>query len=226
MVYAYIRVSTSKQNPSRQIENILRESPDAIIIKESFTGRSLNRPEFNKLMNTVKSGDVIWFDEISRMSRNSEEGIKVYEDLYGRGIELCFIKEPHLNTSTYTCALKNAVSLTGTNVDFILEGVNQYLMELAKEQIRLGFQCAEKEVELLRIRTKEGLRQAKANGSLLGRKEGTVIETQKAKRAKELIKKHSKSFGGSLGVDELLKLCECSRNSYFKYKKEILANSV
>lgn len=226
MVYSYIRVSSSRQNPERQIQNIIREVPHSIIIKESFTGRSLNRPEWNKLMKTIKSGDVIWFDEISRMSRNVEEGIQVYQELYNMGVELCFIKEPHLNTSTYKTALENSIALTGTNVDYILKGINKYLMSLATEQIRLGFKCAETEVELLRIRTKEGLRQAKLKGIHLGRKQGDSIETIKSKKSKELILKHSKAFGGSLSVDEILKLCGISRNTYFRYRNQLLSKQV
>lgn len=43
--------------------------------------------------------------------------------------------------------------MTGTNVDYILEGVNEYLMALAKEQIRLAFEQSEKEAEDLHQRT-------------------------------------------------------------------------
>ena len=40
------------------------------------------------------------------MSRNAEEGFRVYEELFNKGIELIFIKEPHINTSTYKEAIK------------------------------------------------------------------------------------------------------------------------
>ena len=43
--------------------------------------------------------------------------------------------------------------MTGTNVDYILEGVNEYLMALAKEQIKLAFEQSEKETEDLHQRT-------------------------------------------------------------------------
>ncbi len=46
---------------------------------------------------------------------------------------------------TYKAALHNGIPLTGTNVDYILEGVNKYLMSLAKEQIRLAFLQSQKE---------------------------------------------------------------------------------
>ena len=78
-----------------------------------------------------------------------------------------FLKEPHINTGTYKKALQNNVSLTGTNVDYILEGVNKYFMALAKEQIKLAFDQAEKEVEDLHQRTREGIETARLNGCLL-----------------------------------------------------------
>lgn len=223
MIWTYARVSTPTQRLDRQIENLLRAFPNATVIKEAYTGRSIHRPEWMRLMKMVKRGDTIVFDEVSRMSRNADEGIATYEELYNQGVELVFLKEPHINTETYRSALSNAIGKTGTNVDFIIEGINNFLMALAREQIRLAFEQAEKEVEFLRSRTKEGLRTARANGQMLGRKEGSTIETKKAKEAKQIILKHSKTFGGSLKDEEVMKLCGVSRGSYFKYKKELCA---
>ena len=71
------------------------------------------------------------------MSRNAEEGFQLYEELFNLGIDLVFLKEQHINTDTYKKALENNVQLTGTNVGFILEGINKYLLSLAKEQIKI-----------------------------------------------------------------------------------------
>ena len=92
-----------------------------------------------------------------------------------------------------------------------------------KEQIKIAFNQAEKEVEFLRRRTVEGLRQARANGIRLGNEQGTTFETKKGKQAKDIIVKHSKSFGGSLDDVDVIKLCGCSRNSYYKYKRELIS---
>lgn len=221
MVYGYCRISTSRQKIDRQVENILRAYPDAVIIKEAYSGRRMDRPEWTKIYKKFQPEDVIVFDEVSRMSRNADEGAEVYQELFERGIELRFLKEPHIDTATYRKALANLISMTGTNVDFILEGINKYLMALAKEQIRLAFMQAEKEVEFLRKRTSEGLRQAKANGSQIGNKAGSTFVTKKSKAAKEIISRHSKAFGGSLDDTEVMRLCGCSRNTYYKYKKEL-----
>ena len=63
--------------------------------------------------------------------------------------------------------------MSGTNVDFTLEGVNKYLMSLAKEQIRLAFEQSEKEVQDLHQRTKEGIETARLNGKQIGQKQGS-----------------------------------------------------
>ena len=146
MRYGYCRISRPKQSIERQIRNIKAAYPDAVIIQEVFTRTRMDRKEWMKLVRQIKEGDTIIFDSVSRMSGNAEEGFAAYEDLYNKGVNLVFLKEPHINTDTYKKALENNIALTGSSVDLILEGVNRYLMELAKEQIRLAFVQSEKEV--------------------------------------------------------------------------------
>ena len=88
--------------------------------------------------------------------------------------------------------------MTNTNIDFILEGINKYLLALAKEQIRLAFEQAEKEVEDLHQRTKEGIETAKLAGKQIGKSKGDTWETKKSKEVKQIILKHSKDFNGTL----------------------------
>lgn len=223
-VYGYCRISTRQQSITRQIRNIKAAFENAIIVTEVYTGTKQDRPEWNKLYKKAKTGDTIVFDSVSRMSRNAEEGYNLYEELYNKGIELIFLKEPHINTATYKKALENNVTMTGTNVDFILEGVNKYLMTLAKEQIRLAFEQSEKEVQDLHQRTKEGIETARLNGKQIGQPQGAKLTTKKSIATKEIIKKHSKDFNGTLSDGDCMKLAGCSRNSFYKYKKEIKEN--
>lgn len=220
-VYGYARISTRKQSLERQVRNIKSVYPSAVIVEETYTGTSIDRKEWNKLLRRVDSGDVIVFDSVSRMSRNAQEGFDIYEELYGRGVELVFLKEPHINTETYKNALENNIKMTGTNVDFILEGINKYLFALAKEQIRLAFEQAEKEVKDLQQRTREGIETARLNGKQIGTPLGAKLTTKKSITAKELIQKHSKDFSGTLSDAEVIKLAGISRNSYYKYKREL-----
>ena len=105
--------------------------------KIDYTGTSIFRPEWRKIYRILKAGDTVVFDSVSRMSRNAEEGFALYEDLYHKGIRLVFLKEHHIDTETYKKALSGSIAMTGTNVDFILKGINEYLMALAKEKIRI-----------------------------------------------------------------------------------------
>lgn len=220
-IYGYCRISTKQQSIDRQIRNIKAEYNNAIIITEVYTGTKQDRPEWNKLYKKVKSGDTIIFDSVSRMSRNENEGYNLYEELYSKGIELVFLKEPHINTSTYKKALESNIAMTGTNVDYILEGVNKYLMALAKEQIKLAFEQSEKEVQDLHQRTKEGIETARLNGKQIGQKKGVKLTTKKSVDAKKQIIKHSKDFNGSLSDVECMKLIGLARNTYYKYKREL-----
>jgi DNA invertase Pin-like site-specific DNA recombinase len=221
MRYGYARISTKKQSIERQIRNIKKEYADAVIVEERYTGTTADRPEWNKLYKKVKTGDTIVFDSVSRMSRNATEGFKLYEELYKKGIDLVFIKEPHINTETYKKALKSNIQMTGTNVDYILQGVNKYLMELAKEQIRLAFEQAEKEVDDLHQRTREGIETARLNGKQIGQKRGATLNIKKKEPMKKEIRKKSKSFDGAMSDADLIKVLGIARNTYYKYKKEI-----
>lgn len=222
-VYGYCRISTKKQNIERQERNIKEEYPGAIIIKEEYTGTKIDgRKEFNKLLKNVKKNDTIVFDSVSRFSRNAEEGFQLYKELFNKGVELIFLKEPHINTTTYKKAISNNIKMTGTAVDSILKGINEYLMTLAEEQIKLAFMQSEKEVKDLRQRTKEGLLTAKLNGKQVGNVKGTKLTTKKSLKAKEEIKKYSKDFNGYLNDVEVIKLIGISRNSYYKYKRELI----
>lgn len=221
-IYGYARISSNRQNIERQVRNILKDYPDAIVIQEVFTGTKFQeRKKLQKLIATVKSGDTIVFDSVSRMSRNAEDGIKLYEELMDKGIELVFLKEAYINTATYKNSIKDKIEMTGTDEDILFNAINEYMRRLARKQIVIAFEQAEKEVMDLRQRTREGLVTAKLNGKQIGQIKGTKLTTKKSIEAKEGIKKYSKDFGGTLSDPEVIKLLGISRPSYYKYKREL-----
>ena len=125
-VYGYCRISTKKQSIERQITNIKAYNENAQIVKEEYSGTKIEgRKEFIKLLKKVKKGDTIIFDSVSRMSRNSEEGIELYMDLFDKGVNLIFLKEMHINTDTYRKQIEQTNLPTTDNniVNLILEGV-------------------------------------------------------------------------------------------------------
>ena len=222
MIYGNCRVSTQSQNIERQVRNILAVFPDAEIIREVYTGTTFQgRDKLEKLLKKVRRDDTIVYDSVSRMSRSAEEGFAYYHVLFNKGVHLVFLKEPHINTNTYRKALAAKVELTGDKDDFILQGVNQYLMELAKEQIHIAFEQSQKEVDDLRQRTREGMETAKMNGKQIGQKAGAKLHVKKADAAKKAIQRYSKDFGGSLPDKDVMKLAGISPNTFYKYKAEL-----
>lgn len=220
-VYLYCRISRKTQNIERQVRNLTAIYPQGVVIKEAYTGTKLDRPEWNKLYKKAKAGDTIAFDSVSRMSRNAEEGFKAYEELYNRGVKLVFLNEPMINTDTFKHAIKNTVPKTGTEVDLILDGVNKFLMELARQQIKLAFEQSQKEVDDLHTRVAQGMETARLNGKQIGGKTGSKYKVKKSELAKEQIRKYSKDFDGNLNDADVIKLTGISRKTYYKYKGEM-----
>ena len=221
-VYGYCRISTAKQSIERQERNIREYDSTAIILKEQYTGTEDDRPVFTKLMNKVREGDTIIFDSVSRMSRTADGGFQMYKVLFNMGVNLVFLKEPHINTSTYRTAISNSIELTGNQIaDVYIQATNTVLLMLAEEQIRLAFIQSQKEVQDLRDRTREGIITAKLNGKQVGRKTGAKIVTRKCKECKMKIVQYSKKFNGNLGDADVIKLLSISRNSYYKYCREL-----
>ena len=221
-IYGYARISRKEQNIDRQLRNIRAAYPDAIMVQEAYTGTRVDgRVQFEKLLKTVKAGDTIVFDSVSRMSRNAAEGYALYEQLYTQGVELVFLKERHIDTATYKNALTNGVPMTGTTVDYILEGINKYLLAMAREQIALAFEQAQKEVDDLHQRTREGIETARLNGKQIGQQQGRKLNVKKAAAAKATIRKYSRDFDGTLADAEVMQLAGIARGTYYKYKREM-----
>ncbi len=230
MEYGVGRISTRKQNIERQVRNILAKYPNARIIRETYTGTKLEgRKEFENLLKIIKKGDTLIFDSVSRMSRNSEEGCNLYEDLFNKGINLIFLKEGYINTEVYRKALDNQINIvlnTGNKatdelMQTIISALNKYTLALAKDQIKKAFDQAEKEVKDLHTRTSEGILTARLDGKQIGLTKGTKLTTKKEKETKPLIIKYSKDFDGTLSDIECIKLIGISRNSYYLYKREL-----
>ena len=231
-VYGYCRISRKSHNIDRLIRNILAAYPDAVIYKEAFTGTKIQgRKTLDTLLKQVREGDTIVYDSVSRMSRNADEGCQLYEELFNKGVELVFLKENHINTSVYREALAKQINIsvnTGDNatdnlMNTIIEALNKFQMDLAKKQIELAFGQAQKEVEDLHQRTSEGIETARLAGKQIGGVPGKKLTTKKSIEKKVEIQKHCIDFGGTLNDIDCMKLTGLSRNTYYKYKRELKA---
>lgn len=234
MNYGYCRISTPKQSLERQERNILSRTPDAYIVKEVWTGTTFDRPKWSWLSKRLKSGDTITYDSVSRMSRTAEEGFLIYKELYEKGIELVFIKEPHIDTNAYREAMAgiitNQISVstgdeaTDELVNTIIDAVYRFMMKKVESDIKKAFEQAEKEVEDMRRRTSEGIETARRHGKQIGQKPGAKLHTKKETLTKPLILKYSKDFNGHLNDKECMRqIGNISNNTYYKYKRELFS---
>ena len=229
------RISRKTQNIERQIRNIQKIYPNARIIKIICScAKVIGYKEFEKVINEAKQAKSgknykLVFDSASRMSRNSDGGCDLYEDLFKHNVSIEFLKEPHINTEVFKKALDNQIKLQVTTgneatdklINTVIQALNEYTIALAKEQIKKVFDQAQKELEDIHKRTSEGLETAKLNGKRIGQPKGAKLITQKSIKSKDLIVKYCKDFNGELDDKMCIKLTGISRNTYYTYKREL-----
>lgn len=231
------RKSRANQNIERQVRNILNKYPNARIIKITCSGaKVIGYKDFEKVIKEVKENKKnknykLVFDSASRMSRDSEGGCELYEDLFNHNVSIEFLKEPQINTDVFRKTLNNQIELqakTGNEatdklINTVIQALNDYTIALVKEQIKKVFDEAETELKNIHQRTSEGLLTAKLNGKRVGTPKGTKLTTKKSIEAKEIIIKHYKVFGnGTLNATETMKLAGIDKNTFYKYKRELL----
>ncbi|MCB2357374.1 recombinase family protein [Clostridium estertheticum] len=93
MIIGYARVSTKgqlKEGHSIEVQtrNILDRYDDAEIRVEQYTGITMDRPIFNKLIEDLKQGDTLVVTKLDRLARNTVEGISIVQDLFNKGISV------------------------------------------------------------------------------------------------------------------------------------------
>ncbi len=204
----------------------------------------MERPKWGKLYSNIKPGDTIVFDEVSRMSRNADEGFDLYTELYEKGVHLVFLKEPHINTEMYSEQLKKQSEIQNTQdeaINKILNGVREGLLVILKRQFKSAFEEAQKEVDFLRQRTREGIETARLNGKQIGSKTGSTYKIKVKEPIKEIIKCKSKDFEGTNSDLEVMAIINATKyvdakkiekyyhvapNTYYKYKKELKSEYV
>lgn len=226
MKYGYIRISTKFQSIERQERNIRSMCPDPELklIIEVYTGSTQERPKWRKYYPLFQAGDEVYFDSVSRMGRSADEGVRDYLDLYQKNVNLFFYVEKGIDTTVYREASQIRLPRTGTEVDVILQAIEEYQLQLAEKQVRIAFAQAEKELKDLHQRTKEGIETARLNGKTLGRPKGIRYITEKEVRTKKIIQKRAKIFGGDLNDSDCIKIARISKGTYYKYKNELLNN--
>ncbi|WP_329385336.1 recombinase family protein [Anaerofustis butyriciformans] len=149
-IYGYVRVSTKEQNVARQFE-AMRKFPveEKNIVVDKFSGKDFNRPNYKKLLKTMKKGDVLVVKSIDRLGRNYDEILEQWRLLTKeRHIDIVVIDMPLLDT-------REGRDLTGTLIADIVLQLLSYVAQSERENIKQ--------------RQREGIMAAKARGVKFGR---------------------------------------------------------
>lgn len=192
-IYGYVRVSSTDQNEDRQLIALREQGVDEKnIFIDKQSGKDFERPNYKKLVNKLKTGDLLYIISIDRLGRNYEEIQKQWRVLTKEiGIDICVLDMPMLDT-------RNGKDLMGT---FIADLVLQILSFVAQS-----------ERENIKKRQPEGIAAAKAKGVKFGRPEKEVPDDfGKIVRAWEQKK---------LPLEEVLKKCGMSEATFYRRLRE------
>ena len=104
MIYGYARVSTKGQSTNGNSLNDqasqLRARGCMEIYMDSFTGTTIDRPEFTKLLGKLKAGDLLMVTKLDRFARNAAEGAKTVQELVNRGVDVDILNMGRANNSS------------------------------------------------------------------------------------------------------------------------------
>lgn len=230
---AYVRVSTLSQQVERQKLNILEKCPDVVFVEEKHTGRTMDRPQWNKIMASAEGGHIsdLWFDEPSRMGRTAQECFLQYKHLFfDLGINIHFIKCSHVSSEVFETALNESISKHKVDsgdkaadkmVNTILKAIEEYMLEMIERQIYMAFKKAEDESEHLSMRVRSGIANAKEKGVKFGRTTGSHFKSKKEWMSMPIILKHYRGFGGYYNTKGIAKLIGVSTVTAKKYIENI-----
>ena len=144
IIYGYCRVSTfgqSKGNSLQDQESILRGAGATLIYAEYFTGTKSDRPELQKLLDKLETGDTIVVTKLDRLARNTQHAITLIQSLVDRGITVNIINMGIANNSA-----------VGKLMITILAGFAEFERDLIVERTQAGKAIA---------KTKEGFREGR-----------------------------------------------------------------
>lgn len=193
IIYGYIRVSSQDQNEDRQLIAMAEKLvPANNLFVDKQSGKDFERPQYKKMVNKLKSGDLLYILSIDRLGRNYEEIQRQWRFLTKEiGIDICVIDMPLLDT-------RNGKDLLGT---FIADLVLQVLSFVAESE-----RCN------IKKRQAEGIAAARARGVHLGR---PAKETPKD--FPEIMKAWE---SGEITLAEALKRSNMGQTTFYRRRQE------
>lgn len=152
MIVGYARVSSTDQTPQLQID-ALKAAKCKRIFEEKKSGRSMNRPELLRCLDTLREGDTLVIWKLDRLGRSVRDLIEIVSRLKKDGIQFISLTE-QIDTS----------SASGKLIFHVFSALAEFERNVNSE------------------RTRAGLAAARARGRLGGRKKKTTTQQDKLLR--------------------------------------------
>ncbi|HBI6963784.1 TPA: recombinase family protein [Clostridium perfringens] len=156
MKIGYARVSTSKQDLDTQL-NLLNAEGCERIFEEKISGTKKNRPQLQRLLDTLRAGDTVVISELTRLSRSTKDLFVLVDTIQEKGANIKSLKDSWVDTTTPI----------GSFMFSVMAGISQF------------------ERDLISLRTKEGLEASRKKGKVGGRPKTKQEKIDAAIRLKE-----------------------------------------
>ena len=130
MKVAYVRVSTEEQNEARQVEALKVHGIEKWFI-EKLSGKDMERPQLQAMLDYVREGDVVYIHDFSRLARSTKDLLSIVEQLQEKNVEFYSDKEK-IDTTTPTGKLML------TMIAAIAEFERQTLLDRQREGIAIA----------------------------------------------------------------------------------------
>lgn len=222
--YFYQRISTKektdKQSYKRQDKALKKYAEtnnlkydNRTVYKDDTTGATFNRQDWKALEGILQKGDTIIFKEISRFTRQAEEGYNKYMELMDKGVDLVFLDNPTVSTD-YIKQLTKIANSQELVTKTALEGTIKLLLIVELDRVQ-------KERETIVKRIKDGI---EASPKKSGRKSGQLDKL--TEELKEDINLFLKDTERKIKYVDLMKKHNISRNTLKEYIKRIKEGTV
>lgn len=220
--FSYMRISTREeremQRYNRQekaLEKYVQEHgielKDVYQFRDDISGKSFeNRADWNKLEKLLQPGDTIIFKDITRFTREAENGYKKYMELLNNNINLIFIDNPTISTDY----IKTMMGIAQRQENRIAKKSLNDTIELL---ILVELDRAEREREIIVQRIRDGL---KASDKKAGRKPGQLDKLTDELQADIVLYLADRS----IKAVDLMKKHNISRNTFKKYVQYVKEN--
>ncbi len=218
MIYGFASVTTSYQDIDYQVERIQNKYSDASVIKSDLK----DMDALSSLMTDLRDGDLFVITDILRLDNSGSKEIDTifktvaenYEKIFSSGADIIILDSPYLNSDIFRIAITSSRSKDSAS---LVAAVS----EILETQIRILVENMLSRSEKRAVNIKNSIKNSKKR---IGNEKGSRYHIKKEKPAKDFIKARLVDFGGDLSNEEAMKELHIARNTFFKYKKQVLAD--